>query len=100
MLIAANDGAELRDIDVRVLDLGGVEGPFHEVEAAGECIVALSEFECAGDAAIAKFWDDADHVRVEVRVAIAEGWQCHREAYGGRFLTQECAHDLPADAGG
>ena len=79
-----------------VSDLQRVEGPLHEIEAAGDSVVALGELEAAANARIAVVRQDGKHVRVEVWAAVTVAGQRHGEAYQGVLV--EGTDDLAADA--
>ena len=62
--ILANDGAQFFDIEIGVLEFERIEGPLDHVEAAGEGVFALGEFEHAACAGIAILGEHAQHVAV------------------------------------
>src|SRR5258708_39585087 len=79
-----------------VADLQRVEGPFHQIEAPGYGVVALGELETAADAGVAVLGQNGQHVRVEVRLAVAIARQRHGET--NQVITGKRSYDLAADA--
>lgn len=66
--VAADDPAELAEVEVGVRGLEGIEGPVDGAEAAPEGVFALGEFEDAADAGALEVGEDADAVGVEAGV--------------------------------
>src|ERR1700679_3216793 len=79
-----------------VADLERIEGPLHQIEPAGDRVVALGQFESASDTQVAVLREYSKHVRVQVRVSISVAWQRHGETY--ESLSVERADNLAADA--
>jgi len=92
--VGANDGAESIEVEVRVADFEGIEGPLDETDAAGEGFFALEEFEEAADFAIAVGFEDGGHVGVEVGRESMEANDGHGEA--DHEVAIEGANDLAA----
>ena len=78
-----------------VSDLERIEGPLHQIEPAGDCVVPLGQLEAAPDAQVSVLREYGEHVRVKVRAAVAIAWQRHGETYEG--LAVERAYYLTAE---
>src|SRR5581483_5199754 len=94
-VVAASDGAEFLDIEVRVLDFQGVEGPLHQFEAASDGIFALKQLQTAAQPGIAMVFSHRQHVRVEEGMSIAKTRDCERKT--DQVLIAKRAHDLASD---
>src|SRR5271168_1991707 len=79
-----------------VTNLQRVEGPLHQIEAAGDGVVALGELEATANAGVAVLRQDGEHVRVEVGFAVPVAGQRHGETYQG--VAVECPDHLAANA--
>src|ERR1035441_2545537 len=66
---------------MRVLDLQRVERPLHQVEAAGQRIVALRQLQPSSQPGVAILRQHRQHVRVQVRLAGATAGQRHGETH-------------------
>src|SRR5215469_14772848 len=79
-----------------VANFEGIEGPLHEVEAAGDGVVALGEFEPAAYTGVAVLRQHGQHMRVEIGFAVAVAGQRHGKT--DESFALECADHLAADA--
>jgi len=70
--VAAGNGAEPVDVEVRVLGFERIESPLDQSNIAAERVVALRELQLAADAAVAMGGENGKHVRVEVGGALVE----------------------------
>src|SRR5579863_10448168 len=89
-----NDGAETFDVEVRVLELQRVKGPFNQIDAAIESVFALRQLKQPPHPAVLIFVDHTDHVRVQVGESLAY----RRKGQGktdGRVAVKSC-HNLSA----
>src|SRR5438270_7083955 len=93
--VAPRDGAEPRQIEVRVLDFQRIEGPFQQVKAGLERVIALGQLQAAAEAIISPRLAHRQHVRVQIRMAGARAG--NGESKADQLAAIKGADDLPAD---
>ena len=79
-----------------VFDLQRIEGPFHQVEAPGEGIVALGELQTTAQTRVAVLRQHRQHVRVQIGLAVAVAGERHGET--DHRVAVEGPDHLAADA--
>ena len=58
----ADDAAEANDVEVRVLDLEGIEGPFDQLDPLPKAMLALLELQGTAHTAIAVFGEYSEEM--------------------------------------
>src|SRR5579863_7109939 len=109
-VVATNDGPQLVDIQIRVLDLQRIKGPFHQAQLAGKRFNSLLKLELSAQSTIAIGFPNSEHMGMQVGPRFAcsslHSGQRHGETDEGfrapfrsraRQFGVECAEDLPAD---
>jgi hypothetical protein len=92
--VAAADGPEAIEIEMRVFCFERIEGPFDETDVAAEGVIALKEFEKTADVAVSMGGENAGHVGVKIGDVVAEADDGFGEADEGGAV--EGAEDLAA----
>src|SRR5262249_8707411 len=96
--VAPGNRPQPNQVQVRVLDLQRIEGPFDEFETFRDGIFALGQLKPAAQAVIAPAIAHSQHVRMQVSVASASAGNGKNEAYELVIpLAVESADDLAAD---
>lgn len=90
--VSADDGAELRDVEVCVAERERVEGPLDDRNILLECIFPLPEFDREADSAILVLREYADDMGVEKGHIAAAARECESEA--DDVATGKCAEDV------
>src|SRR5215472_13796962 len=93
--VAPGDSAKSRQIEVRILDLERIKGPFDEVKSAGQRVVALRQLQTAAQAMIAPAVAHRQHVGMKIGVAGARAG--NGEGKADEVIAVERADDLPTD---
>src|SRR5215472_10631812 len=78
-----------------ILDLQRIEGPFHQLKTAADCVVTLGQLQAAPQSMVAPGAAHRQHVRMQVRMAGTRAGNGKRKT--DKFLTVKGADDLPAD---
>jgi hypothetical protein len=95
---AAHNDSQPLDIEMGILDLEGIEGPFDQRDFAREGVLALLELQQAADARVAVLFQDPQHMTMQVRLpASLNAGDCQTETDHASGL--ESAEGLPADLG-
>ena len=92
--VAAADGAETVEVEMRVFGFEGIEGPFDETDAAADGVFALEKLEETADTTVAIRGEHGGHVRVEIRSEAVEADNSFGEA--DELVSIEGAENLAA----
>src|SRR5208282_4787874 len=114
-VVAPRDRSQLLDIQMRVLDLQGIEGPLHQLKATSQRILALVKLQAAPEPPVAIALAHGQHLRVQVELAVPRGRDCKCEGnqffshaffpaffltVASRWIANEGSYNLPADLRG
>src|SRR5215470_2608255 len=94
-IVAANNHAQLNDIEVSVFRFQWIERPFDQTDSALARSVALGELELSADPGIPVIFRDRKHVRMPIGHAIADAG--HRVEKTRQSIPFKCAENKAAD---
>src|SRR6516164_8774900 len=93
--VAPRNGAQAADVEVSVLALERIEGPFDPRNSSRQSVLPLGQLKLPPNSKIAKLREHGSHVRMEVGPAIANSRIGQNEP--GQFFSDERTQHLSTD---
>ena len=93
--VAPGDGAQPRQVEVRVFDFQRIEGPFQQFKSMLHRVITLRQFQPPAQAVVAEFLPHRQHVRMQVGMAGPAARNGKGKAH--QFAAIESADDLAPD---
>src|SRR4029077_4690169 len=93
--VTPRDGAQASQIEMRVLDLQRIKGPFQQLNSFFDGIIALRQLQSPPQAVVAVALPHCQHVRMEIGMPCPAAWNGKRKP--DEFAAIERANDLPAN---